>query len=174
MPPPAPLGPAAELPVIVLFVTFIGPLWTLKMPPPALAVLPLIVLLVTLTVPVSLLKMPPPEGEAALLLRVLLLMLTTPVLKLRMPPPNPAELLLRVLLMMLTIAVLLLRIPPPELPLGTWPFEIVNPENVTTPGLAAVTLKTRLLLFPLIVNRVAPGASIVRLLSIGNCPLVRV
>src|SRR6266849_2499786 len=113
MPPPAPLGPVAELPVIVLFVTFIGPLWTLKMPPPALAVLPLI-----------------------------LLMLTTPVLKLRMPPPNPAELLLRVLLMMLTVAVLLLRIPPPEEPLGTCPFEIVNPENVTTPGLAAVKLKT--------------------------------
>src|SRR6267142_2057908 len=128
MPPPAPLGPVAELPVIVLFVTFIGPLWTLKMPPPALAVLPLIVLLVTLTVPVPLLKMPPPEGEAVLLLRVLLLMLTA--------------------------AVLLLRIPPPEEPPGTCPLEIVNPEKLTTPGLA-VTLNTRLLLFPLIVSRFA-------------------
>src|SRR5258708_6009654 len=101
--------------------------------------------------------MPPADNEAALLLRLLLLMLTVPVLKLRRPPPNPAELLLRVLLMMLTVAVLLLRIPPPEEPLGTFPFEIVNPENVTTPGPAAVTLKTRLLLFPLIVSRFAPG-----------------
>src|SRR5712671_2738530 len=99
MPPPAPLGPLPELPVIVLFVMFIGPFWTL-----------------------------------------------------RMPPPNPAELLLRASLMMLTVAVLLLRIPPPEEPAGTLPFEMVKPENVTTPGLAAVTLKTRLLLFPLIVK----------------------
>src|SRR5260370_33382342 len=102
------------------------------MPPPKLGELPLIVLLVTLMVPVSL-KMPPPTPKPAL------------------------ELPLIVLLLMLTVAVLLLRIPPPEEPLGTCPFEIVNPENVTTPGPAAVTLKTRLLLLPLIVNRFAPG-----------------
>src|SRR2546430_1681759 len=174
MPPPAPLGPGAVLPLIVLLVTFTGPLWTLKMPPPE-PELPLIVLLVTLTVPVPLLKMPPPESAAVLLLSVLLLTLITPVLKLRMPPPEiEAVLLLSVLLMRLTVAVLLLRIPPPELPPVTVPFEIVKPEKVATPGLATVTLKTRLLLLPEIVNRLAPGPWKVRLLSITNSPEVRV
>src|SRR5256885_2018117 len=42
MPPPAPAPPGAELPLIVLLVMTIGPVVTLKMPPP-LAVLPLIV-----------------------------------------------------------------------------------------------------------------------------------
>src|SRR6266550_9513073 len=173
MPPPAPAPPGAELPLIVLLVMTIGPVVTLKMPPP-LAVLPLMVLLRRLTVPVLLLKMAPPVDEAVLLFRVLLLMLTKPVLKLRTPPPNPAELLLSALLLMLTVAVLLLRIPPPELPLGTFPFEIVKPKNVTSPGLASVTLKTRLLLFPLIVNRFAPGPWNVRLLSSTSSAEVRV
>src|SRR6266446_4230398 len=174
MPPPAPLTPGAVLPLMVLLVMFTGPLWTLKMPAPE-PLLPLSVLLVTLMAPVSLLKMPPPESAAVLLLSVLLLTLTVPVLKLRMPPPEiEAVLLLIVLLMRLTVAVLLLRMPPPELPPVTVPFAIVKPEKVATPGFAKVRLKTRLLLLPLIVNRLAPGPWKVRLLSIANSPEVSV
>src|SRR2546425_474759 len=153
---------------------FTGPVVTLKMPPPPLDVLPLIVLLVTLTVPVLLLKMAPPVVAAELLFRVLFVTLMTPVLKLSTPPPNPAELLLSVLLVILTVAVLLLRIPPPELPPPVVPFEMVKSENVTTPGLGKFTLKTRELLLPEIVNRLAPGPWNVRVLSSSSSPLVRV
>src|SRR3989442_2862527 len=116
--------------------------------------------------------MPPPEIVAVLLFRVLLLRLTTPVLKLSKPPPNPAVLVLIVLFVTLTVAVPLLRIPPPEEPAATIPFEMVKSENVTTPGLAIVTLKTRELLLPEIVNRLAPGPWKVRFLSITSSPEV--
>src|SRR6266567_863065 len=118
--------------------------------------------------------MPPPETVAVLLLSVLLLTLTTPVLKLSRPPPNPAELLLSVLFVTLTVAVLLLRIPPPEEPAETVPFAMVKSENVTTPGLAKFTLKTRELLLPEMVNRLATGPWNVRLLSITSSPEVSV
>src|SRR2546425_1546140 len=118
--------------------------------------------------------MPPPETAAVLLFSVLLVTLTTPVLKLSRPPPNPAVLLLSVLFVTLTVAVLLLRIPPPEEPAATIPFEMVKSENVTTPGLAKFTLKTRELLLPEIVNRLAPGPWKVRFLSISNSPVVSV
>ena len=70
------------------------------------------------------------------------------------PTPVIARLLLRMLSEMLMVAVLLLRMPPPSLPLPLpdFPFEIESPEKVTTAGLGAVTLKTRTLLLPEIVN----------------------
>src|SRR5438034_9341655 len=118
--------------------------------------------------------MPPPETAAVLFLSVLLLMLTRPVLKLSRPPPNPAVLLLSVLFVTLTVAVLLLRMPPPEDPPATVPFEMVKSAYVTIFGLAIVTLKTRELLLPEIVNRLAPGPWKVRFLSISNSPVVSV
>src|SRR5580704_14465594 len=59
MPPPMPL---AELPEMVLLVTFSMPLLPLRMPPPLVAELPEMVLLVKVTMP-PLLKMPPPLAE---------------------------------------------------------------------------------------------------------------
>src|SRR5437870_763249 len=118
--------------------------------------------------------MPPPEIVAVLLFSVLLLRLTTPVLKLSRPPPNPAVLVLSVLFVTLTVAVLLLRMPPPEDPPATMPFAMVKSANVTIFGLAIVTLKTRELLLPETVNRLAPGPWKVRFLSISNSPVVSV
>src|SRR5438034_2781069 len=165
MPPPV-LG--VELPLTVLLVSVSVPL--LKRPLPLVAVLPLTVLFVTVTVPPVLLKMPPPTALAVLPLTVLFVTVSVPWL--RMPPPNPAVLLLSVLLVILTVAVLLLRMPPPEP--GTVPFAMVKSEKVTTPGLAKFTLKTRELLLPEIVNRLAPGPWKVRFLSISNSPVVSV
>src|SRR5207244_5689917 len=146
MPPPV---VALELPLTGLLVSVRVP--PLKMPLPLPAVLPLTVLFVTVA-PV-LLKMPPPTALAVLPLSVLFVTVSVPWL--RMPPPLPAVLPLTVLFVRLTVAVLLLRIPPPAEPPGAFPFDIVKSENVTTPGLAIVTLKTRELLLPEIVNRFA-------------------
>src|SRR5207247_4139594 len=118
--------------------------------------------------------MPPPEIVAVLLFSVLLLTLLRPVLKLSRAPPNTGVLLLSVLFVTLTVAVLLLRMPPPEDPPATVPFEMVKSANVTIFGLAIVTLKTRELLLPEIVNRLAPGPWKVRFLSISNSPVVSV
>ena len=104
------------------------------------------VLLVMLIVPLLKLKIPPPKPPGAELLLIMLsVTLTVPVLPLSMPPPVIAELLVSVLVMTLTVPVSLLRMPlPPPL----FPFEMVNPETVTTPGLGTVTLKMRKLGVP--------------------------
>src|SRR5262245_62124609 len=129
---------------------------TVKVPPelemPAVApkplpLLPLIVLLTRLTVPAAALAIPAPAVHPGIPptmfpLNVLLTTLRVPLL-LKMPAPTQAKLLLRVQLMTLTIAEFWLRMPPPAPPAETAPLPIVNPEKVTTPGLATVTLTPR-------------------------------
>jgi hypothetical protein len=56
-----------------------------------------------------------------------------------------------VLLRIFSVPLLLLRTPPP-LPAPLFPFEMVKPEKVTTPGAATFRLKTRLVWLPLISN----------------------
>src|ERR1041385_7176178 len=51
---------------------------------------------------------------------------------------------------------------------------MVNPDKAVPPPAATLTLKILLLLFPEIVNRLAAGPWIVRLLAIDNSPVVNV
>ena len=117
------------------------------MPPPLLlgAALPLTVQLRNVSVPaLTSFQMPPPPSLPFAVLPVTTLSRSISVPPLKMPPPSPL----------------------------LFPLVMVTPEMVTVFPL--LMLKTRLLLLPLTVKRLAPGPVIVRFLLISSSPLVSV
>ncbi|PZR76719.1 MAG: hypothetical protein DLM73_01775 [Chthoniobacterales bacterium] len=183
MPPPSTLAVLLEIVLLVRFSAF-----ELRMPAPWAAELPLMVLLVTFAVPA--LAMPPaPELlPLAVLPEIVLLMTFNTVLTLAlvMPAPLPLnpELMLAKLPEMaqaVTVKLALLRMPPPLVPSAMFPLEIVRPESVTLklpapkplPGVMLKMRKADAAGSRRTVNRFAPGPLIVMALLIANSPLVR-